>query len=200
MLTTASREDSLAGVAPPMKHVRGWMVPVLIAALIVGLAGLGAGAYSIATMPAKTSGPTGPRGTTGPEGQPGATGAMGPTGATGPQGAIATTKIVTGATLQTPANPQVGTVLVAKTSCPTGTALLSGGAQISAPGFVPDRNVQLRSSLPLSPTQWQAIAMVMGPLGAGVSMTMKPYVVCGVASRPSSSSTTPNSSTTPTTS
>ena len=86
--------------------------------------------------------------------------------------------------------PGVGTVLVAKTTCPAGKILLSGGAQVSAPGVLADRNVELRSSFPFSTTQWQTVAIVTGRLGTGVVMTMRPYVVCGEAT-PTASSTTP---------
>ncbi len=41
-----------------------WIVPVVIAALLVGGAGLGVGAYAVATTPAKTSGPQGRAGAT----------------------------------------------------------------------------------------------------------------------------------------
>ena len=87
-------------------------------------------------------------------------------------------------------NPQVGTALLARTSCPTGKIVLSGSAHVSAPGVIPDRNVDLRSSFPLTATVWHTVAIVTGPMGAGVSMSMKPYVVCGVAP-PAASSTTP---------
>ena len=166
-----------------------WVAPVVVAVLVIGLAGLGTGAYAVATMPAKTSGPqgpAGPRGALGPQGVPGAAGQSGPVG---PAGTIATTSIVSSTALTSAADPAVGTVLVARTSCPAGKVLLSGGAQVSAPGAEADRNVVLRSSFPLSPTEWQTVAMVTGQLGAGVSMTMKPYVICG-ASTPTSSATT----------
>ena len=81
-------------------------------------------------------------------------------------------------------------MLVAKTECPKGQILLNGGAVVSAPGLVPDRNVDLRVSMPLTTTIWQTVAIVTGPLGTGVSMSMKPYVVCGVPTPTSSSTTT----------
>jgi len=174
----------------------GWVVPVVIAALVMGLAGLGVGIYSVATTPAKTSGPQGPAGPPGPagaegkQGLPGASGAKGDPGPVGPPGTIAATSISSGTVLTSPPDPPVGTVLVAKTTCPNGKILLSGGAQVSAPGVVPDRNVDLRSSFPLTTTQWQTVAIVTGPLGAGVSMSMKPYVVCGVPTTTGASTTT----------
>lgn len=173
-----------------------WIAPVVIAALVVGLAGLGVGAYAVATTPAKTSGPQGPAGQTGavgPQGQqgvPGAKGATGAAGATGPAGALAATSIVASTALKSAPDPAVGTVLVAKTSCPAGKILLSGGAQVSAPGVLADRNVELRASFPFSTTQWQTVSIVTGSLGVGVVMTMKPYVVCGEAT-PTASTTTP---------
>lgn len=170
-----------------------WVVPVVVAALVVGLAGLGVGAYAVATTPAKTSGPQGPVGQTGaigPQGQQGVPGAKGAAGPAGPAGALAATSIVASTALKSGPDPAVGTVLVAKTSCPVGKILLSGGAQVSAPGVQADRNVELRSSFPFSTTQWQTVSIVTGSLGAGVVMTMRPYVVCGEAT-PTASSTTP---------
>ena len=82
---------------------------------------------------------------------------------------------------QSAPNPPAGTVVVTDTSCPSGQVLLSGGARVSAPGVVGDRNVELRASFPLNSTTWQAVGMVTGPLGNGNSMTVKPYVVCGAA-------------------
>jgi hypothetical protein len=167
-----------------------WVVPVVVAALVVGLAGLGVGAYAVATMPAKTSGPQGPVGQTGATGPQGQQGVPGAKGEAGPAGALAATSIVAGTALKSAPDPAVGAVLVAETSCPAGKILLSGGAQVSAPGVQADRNVELRSSFPFSTTKWQTVSIVTGPLGAGVVMTMKPYVVCGEAT-PTASSTTP---------
>lgn len=170
---------------------RKWVVPVVVAALVVGLAGLGVGAYAVATMPAKTSGPQGPVGQTGATGPQGAPGAKGEVGPAGPAGSLAATSIVTGTAMKSAPDPGIGTVLVAKTTCPTGKILLSGGAQVSAPGVQADRDVELRSSFPSSTTEWQTVAIVTGSLGTGVVMTMRPYVVCGEAS--------PTTTTTPTT-
>jgi hypothetical protein len=79
--------------------------------------------------------------------------------------------------------------LDAKTSCPAGKTLLSGGAQVSAPGVTADRNVTLRSSFPDNNTTWETVALVTGPLGPGASMTMTPYVVCGTSTSTSTSTT-----------
>lgn len=169
-----------------------WVVPAVLAALVVGLTGLGVGAYGVATAPAQASGPmgpVGPRGATGAQGPQGAAGARGATGPTGPAGTVTATAIVASTALKSPPNPAVGTVLVAKTSCPTGKVLLSGGAQVSAPGVNADRNVELRSSYPLSTSQWQTVAIVTGSLGSGGVMTMRPYVVCGLPTSGSSAST-----------
>jgi hypothetical protein len=174
---------------------RRWVAPVVIVSLVVGLAGLGVGAYAVATTPAKTSGPQGPVGKTGATGPQGQQGLPGEKGEPGPAGALAATSIVASTALKSIPDPAVGTVLVAKTSCPAGKILLSGGAQVSAPGLEADRNVELRSSFPFSTTQWQTVAIVTGSLGAGVVMTMKPYVVCGEAT-PATTSTTPSSTTT----
>ena len=60
---------------------RRWVAPVVIAALLVGGAGLGVGAYAVATTPAKTSGPQGRTGATGAQGPQGVKGAAGSDGA-----------------------------------------------------------------------------------------------------------------------
>jgi hypothetical protein len=85
-------------------------------------------------------------------------------------------------------DPPVGTTLTATTSCPTGTVLLTGGAQVSAPA-PSDHNVELRSSFPVNNTSWRTVALVTAPLATGQTMTMSPFVVCGTAP-PSSSTTT----------
>jgi hypothetical protein len=157
-----------------------WMAPLVIGALVVGLAGLGVGAYALATMPAKTSGPAGPPGPQGARGPAGPQGPAGPSGAVGPAGTVADSTIVSSTALTTAPDPPAGTALVAQTSCPAGHVLLSGGAQVTASDPTADRYVELRSSFPLDKTQWQAAAMVTHPLGAGVTMTMRPFAVCGV--------------------
>ncbi len=178
----------------------GWLVPVVVASLIVGLGGLGVGIYAVATTPAKTSGPRGPAGATGATGAQGPQGIAGPAGAAGPTGApgtVASASVVGGTTMTSAPNPPVGTVLVAQTACPIGKILMSGSAQVTAPGIA-DRNVVLRSSIPLTGNLWQTVAMVTAPLGAGLSMSMKPYVLCGVAPARASTTTTTTTATTTT--
>ena len=181
----ATPESSRGAPAPK------WVAPFVVAALALGLAGLGVGAYALAHTPTKTigpRGPVGPRGAAGAQGPQGAAGARGATGPTGPPGTVTATSIVANAAVNSPPDPAVGTVLVAKTSCPAGKVLLSGGAQVSAPGINADRNVELRSSYPLSTSEWQTVAIVTGSLGAGGVMTMRPYVVCGSPTPGSSAS------------
>src|ERR1700727_2947963 len=97
-----------------------WVVPVVVAAFVVGVAGLGVGIYAVATMPAKTSGPRGPagpagaQGDQGPQGIAGVAGSPGPPGPAGAPGTIASTSVVGGTVVASPANPPVGTVLEAK--------------------------------------------------------------------------------------
>ncbi len=173
-----------------------WVVPVVLVAFVIGAAGLGVGAYAVATTPTKTSGPQGPTGATGATGPRGAKGNVGPAGPAGPSGTVAAASMISSTALRSAPNPAVGTVLVAKTSCPAGKVLLSGGAQVTAPGLQADRDVMLRSSFPLNATKWQTVAIVTGPLGAGVVMTMRPYVLCGEPTPSASSSMTTTTSTT----
>lgn len=162
-----------------------WVLPVVIASAILGLAGIGVGVAALnASGPGSNGlvgpqGPTGTQGATGPQGVPGAAGARGLTGLTGPAGTVSSGELISATAIVSPPDPQVGSVLVAKTSCPVGKVLLSGGAQVSAPGAAADRNVYLRSSFPLSSTTWQTVAITSGPLGTGNSMTLKPFVLCG---------------------
>lgn len=169
---------------------RQWVMPVVIASLVVGLSGLGVGIYALATMPAKTSGPRGPAGPVGATGKQGQQGPAGATGPEGPAGTIASTTIVSALTQTSAPNPPVGTVLVAKTSCPVGRILVSGTAQVTANSVVADRNVQLRTSVPLSADVWETVAIVAAPLGPGISMSIKPYIVCGIAAQAPASTTT----------
>ena len=150
-----------------------WVKPVVIGASVLSLAGLGVAAYSLATQPATASGPQGPQGAQGPQGP------QGPEGKQGPPG-LAQTTVLRATSVVSAANPPVGTVLEAKTTVPAGDVLLSGGAQVSAPGTVADRNVALRESFPLNDTTWETVAIVTGPLGPGVKMTLTPYVMYGV--------------------
>jgi hypothetical protein len=158
-----------------------WVIPLVILALLLGLAGLGVAAYALHTQPAKVSGPTGAQG---------AQGVQGKQGKQGPAGTLASTSVVRGTPMVSAPNAAPGTVLDAQTSCPTGKILVSGGAQVSAPGVQADRNVTLRSSFPVNETTWETVALVTGSLGPGVSMTMTPYVVCGVGTGSTANSTT----------
>jgi hypothetical protein len=160
-------------------------VVALVAAVVLGLAGVGLGLAALVRMPHTVTGPAGPRGprgatgTRGPAGPAGPAGRQGPVGQTGAAGTVKGVEVVRPSPDLSAPDPPVGTVLVGRTNCPTHTVLLGGGAQVSAPGVVGDRNVELRSSFPLSPTRWQVVAEVTGPLGAGNAMTMQPYVLCG---------------------
>lgn len=74
-----------------------WIAPVVVAALIVGLAGRGVGAYAVATTPARglvSQGPVGQTGAVGPQGPQGVAGDIGVAGPAGPAGEPAATSIV----------------------------------------------------------------------------------------------------------
>jgi len=145
--------------------------------VILAVAALGVAIGALFSVPAV--GPTGAVGPQGPIGVQGVTGKTGVAGPVGPAGTIKSTDVVAATALVSTPNPEPGAVLVAKTSCPVGDILLGGGARVSAPGVIPDRSVMLRSSFPLTTSTWQTVSIVTGPLGAGTSMTMKPYVLCG---------------------
>jgi len=169
-----------------------WIKPVVIGASVLSLAGVGVAAYAVATQPATASGPQGPQGAQGPPGPQGAQGPQGPEGKQGPAG-LAHTTVFRAPSMVSVADPPVGTVLEAKTTVPAGDVLLSGGAQVSAPGTLADRNVALRESFPLNDTTWQTVAIVTGPLGPGVKMTLTPYVMYGVPTTATSTSNTTTS-------
>ena len=143
--------------------------------------------------PQGLSGPAGAVGAMGLTGKPGAVGATGPAGktgatgpagvpgqagATGPAGTIANSAAISGPTLLSVPNPPIGTTLTATTSCPAGQVLLSGGAQVSAPGSS-NNYVALRSSFPLNSHSWESVGLVTGKLGVDQTMKLKPFVLCG---------------------
>jgi hypothetical protein len=155
------------------------LVTAVVAAIVLGLAGIGFGTWALVSSP--SAGPAGPQGAAGPEGPQGQTGKIGPAGPAGKAGApgtIASSNRVAASAIVSAPDPPVGTVLEAQSSCPAGEVLLSGGAEVSAPGSA-DRNVILRSSFPVNSTTWQVVAMVIHPLGQGNAMTMRPFVMCG---------------------
>ena len=133
------------------------------------------------------TGPQGQQGVPGAKGATGAAGAKGRPGPPGPSPPLRSSRAPLSDRLRTPRSAPSSWP---RRRVPPGKILLSGGAQVSAPGVQADRNVELRSSFPFSTTQWQTVLIVTGSLGAGVVMTMKPYVVCGEAT-PTASSTTP---------
>lgn len=181
--------DQSDGTKAPRRS-RFWPI-VAVAGLAFGLAGVGVASAAMIQAPTKVVGPTGPRGATGAtgpqgptgaKGATGATGARGPRGATGPAGPAGT---LLGATVVKPAakstapDPNRGAVLADRLTCPAGTVLMGGGAEVSANGIVADRNVELRTSFPINSTTWQVVAMTTAQLGAGKVMTLQPYVMCG---------------------
>jgi hypothetical protein len=183
-MTTLQSERLEYGQQPLANSAPRWTTSLVVIALLLALAGIGVGAFALARQPTKVSGPTGPQGVPG---------ARGPQGRRGAIGTLASSSIVRGTPQVSAPNPDPGTVVVATTSCPSGSVLLSGGAQVSAPGATADRNVVLRSSLPLNDTTWETVGLVTGSLGQGTSMTITPYAVCGV---PATSTATSISTTT----
>ncbi len=197
-------------VPPLVANPRRWdgLVIAVVAAVVAALAAVGVATWALTTVPARgqtgAQGPAGAAGVQGPQGAPGnqgipgvtglpgKPGAQGPQGVTGPPGAtgkvgpagaagtIKSATLTRATPLTTLPDPAVGTVLVSQFSCPAGSILLSGGAQVTAPGLA-DRDVVLRSSFPISNTSWQVVAMVIKPLGAGNAMTLHPFALCGSA-------------------
>jgi hypothetical protein len=191
-MSSLENEPRVVGKDHPARSAPSWTVPVVIVASVLGLAGLGLGVYAVTKQPAKVVGPKGsegPQGTQGPEGPQGAEGKQ------GPRGELAATIVVRGPTKLSVPNPPTGAVVQAQTSCPAGQVLLSGGAQVTATGAVADRNVTLRSSFPLNATTWETVGLVTGPLGPDVTMSLSPYVMCGVSSANASSGTTTTTTT-----
>lgn len=131
--------------------------------------------------PAGPAGPRGATGLTGKQGPVGQTGSRGPAGATGLSGTAVSSTAVTGTPVLSTVDPSIGTTVTALASCPPGDILLGGGAQVSAPGSS-GKNVVLRSSYPTGNGGWRAIGSVVGPLGTGDQMTVRPFAVCGKAS------------------
>ena len=69
-------------------------------------------------------------------------------------------------------------------SRPAHSVLLSGGARVAAHGAVADRDVAPRDSFALNATTWEAVGIVTGPLGVGITMLVAPDVICGLPSVP----------------
>ena len=169
----------------------GPLVVGLIVVAAISLAAVGVAAWAVQSVPTAVKGPVGATGPAGPQGlqglqgpagAPGAvgkTGAAGKAGPAGPAGTITASAPLEAKPLVSAPNPAVGTVLVATTSCFPTEVLLSGGGQAYASNTSADRNVVVRSSFPLNAHSWRTVAMVTAPLGAGQTMTLKPYVVCG---------------------
>ena len=174
----------------------------LVTAIVLGMAALGVGITALVTVPSAISGPRGPAGAPGqvgaqgPPGPAGPAGQKGDAGTPGPAGTIAATKVVLGAHASSPPNPPIGTAVTGVASCPADYVLLSGGGRVAAFGAAADRNVILRDSFALNATTWQAVGITTGPLGAGITMNVAPYVICGLKSEPT---TTVPKTTVPTT-
>jgi hypothetical protein len=154
-------------------------IAAMVAALLLGLAGVSLGAYAVAKPPEKVVGPRGPQGQQGPQGIPGQQGPEGKPGLQGPPGSVSAPTVVAATTLSTSPNPAVGTALVARSQCPAGKIMLSGGASVVS--GLSTKNVQLQSSFPLNATTWETVAIVTGALSPGQVMSMKPYVLCGAS-------------------
>ena len=69
---------------------------------------------------------------------------------------------------------------------PVGTRPPERGAEVSGSDAKAERDVELRSSFPLDKTRWQTVAMVTQSLGAGGTMSMRPFVVSGLPATTSS--------------
>jgi hypothetical protein len=169
-----------------------WTKVALGVAIGLGAAGIGVGVYALVNGPVKTGaqGPQGPQGGQGPAGPAGPAGPVGATGAKGAQGTITTTNVVNATSVVSAADPPVGTQLVAKTSCPSGELLLSGGGRVTAPGAA-QQMVSLQQSFPISATVWETVAATSGALGTGNAMTLTPFVVCGIGTPPTTTTTAP---------
>ena len=169
---------------------------VAVVALVVAVVGLGIAVWAMTSS--RKAGPIGPQGVAGPAGPAGPQGPAGNAGAAGSPGSPGTvkaTEVISPTALATAPNPAVGTALEATTSCPTGTVLFGGGADVTVAGAgAADPHVALRASYPLSVTAWRTVAVVTKPLDTGQTMTMKPYVLCGATS---TTTTVPTSTTVP---
>jgi hypothetical protein len=148
---------------------------LLVLALLLGAAGLGVAIYAAhKTAQPGTSGAHGKTGATGAAGPAGPAGAQGPAG---PPGTVVSPRVTAGSVVATSPSAPAATTLTASTQCPVGKILLSGGADVTAPGAAKD--VALQSSFASSATTWQTTAVVLTALPTGDVMTLKPYVLCG---------------------
>ena len=121
-------------------------------------------------------GPAGPAGPTGPTGPTGPVGPQGPQGDPGPSGS----QLVTGTPVTSaPATPRQ-TLTTATATCPAGTVLLGGGAQITTTATQKDR-AELVSSYPSATDTWTAIGVVaIAALPFGRTMTVTAHALCSL--------------------
>ena len=158
------------------------------------------GAQGARGFPGPT-GPQGPVGATGPAGAPGPKGATGPEGpagtGTGSSRRALTSSVVEGTPVTSAASPATGTTVSATATCPTGRVLLGGGAQVAngeltvlpsaststtkatTATSATQTGVALLTSEPSTARSWKAVGVVTGPMGAGATMSVQAYVVCG---------------------
>jgi hypothetical protein len=71
----------------------------------------------------------------------------------------------------------VNTLTTASVSCPAGTVLLGGGAEITTTAAQKNR-AELVSSYPSAADTWTAIGVANANLGAGNTMSVTAYAVC----------------------
>jgi len=76
-------------------------------------------------------------------------------------------------------NPNTGTVVgPATASCPAGTVVLGGGADVTVAPAGQDGRAATRSSYPSSASQWTAVGTVIQNINGGRRVTVTPYVLC----------------------
>jgi hypothetical protein len=73
---------------------------------------------------------------------------------------------------------QLDTVISATASCPAGTVLLGGGANVTNSDSDHPARVQLVQSQPVGGNSWQATGAVDVGLGMSNSMTVTAFAVC----------------------
>ena len=109
-------------------------------------------------------------------------GAPGPAGATGPTGAsgvIGSTTVVVGTAVTAGGNAPVGTLTgISTATCPAGTKLLSGGAEITQSSAAKGAVFFSRPvTITPNPTTWEAQGIVFVQGMGNVQVTA--YAICG---------------------
>jgi len=79
------------------------------------------------------------------------------------------------------AGPALHTTVTATATCPSGTAVVGGGAEVTSSDTAAPGNVQVVATKP-SGNAWLATGVISAPLGGTNKMTVTSWAVCAPTS------------------